>query len=799
MKFTLSWLKRHLDTDASIEDICDKLTDIGLELEGLEDRAKAFAAFKVAEIIEAEQHPDADRLRVLKVKTDDSKELVQVVCGAPNAKAGLKGIFAPDKTYIPGLDVTLKKAKIRGVESCGMMVSEREMCLSDEHEGIIELEGNPEIGTPMAEIFGLNDPIIDIALTPNRADCAGVRGIARDLAAAGIGTLIEQDESPVKGTFDSKIGVSIDDTEGCPLFLGREIRNIKNGDSPKWFQDILVAIGQKPISALVDITNFMTLDQCRPLHVFDADKLKGNIRVGTSKGGEKFDALNDKSYELPEGAITINDDNGLLGLGGVLGGTTTGCEEDASNVFVEAAYFAPTRIARTGRDLGVESDARYRFERGIDPEFTAAGMEMATRLILELCGTDKTEISNVVQAGEVPQWSRVIDFDPNYTKQLIGIEVEEKRQVEILESLGFTVKGSKVTPPSWRGDVFGRADLTEEIARIVGFDAIPEHSVRASGAVAEPAETPMLANTRKARSALTARGMFECVTWSFISNDNAKRFGSKNIEDLTIVNAISSEIDVMRPSILPNLIEAARNNSARGYADVALCEIGPVFASTKPEGQSIVAAGVRAGNNAKRHWADENAARAVDLYDAKADAMAALEAIGAPAASAQITRDAPDYYHPGRSGAIRLGKNVLAYFGELHPAILDAMDIKTPTVGFEIFLGNAPQARAKGTEKKYLKLDPLQPIHKDFAFLVDKDVAAKDIVSSAKSADKALITEGAVFDIYVGKGVEEGKKSIALSLTIQPKDETLTDKDIETLMEEVIAVVCGKTGGSLRS
>ncbi len=800
MKFTLGWLKRHLDTDASLETICEVLTDIGLELEELEDRAKEFAPFKVAEVLAAAPHPDADKLQILTVKTADHDGL-QVVCGAPNARAGMKGIFAPEGTYIPALDVTLKKTKIRGVESNGMMVSEREMGLSNEHEGIIEVLSSYEIGTPMAEVFGLDDPIIDIALTPNRADCAGVRGIARDLAAAGIGTLIEQDESPVACTFDSAIGVSIDDTEGCSLFLGREIRNIKNGASPKWFQDLLKAVGQKPISALVDITNFMTLDQCRPLHVYDADKLKGNIRVGAAKGGEKLDALNDKSYELVEGAVSINDDSGVIGLGGIVGGVSTGCEEDASHVFVEAAYFKPERIARAGRDHGVESDARYRFERGVDPEFTFAGMELATRLILEFCGTDQTEISHVVQAGAMPEWKRVIDFDPAYTKQLIGIDVEADKQVTILESLGFVVEGAKVTPPSWRGDVFGRADLTEEVARIVGFDAIPEISVRAESSVAAPAETPMLSRSRQARIALGARGMSECVTWSFLSQDNAKRFGLNDNaarEALTVVNAISSEIDVMRPSILPNLIDAAQNNAARGYGDVALCEVGPVFAGTKPEDQDIVAAGIRSGHHADRHWADDNAARGVDVYDAKADAFAALEAIGAPAANAQITRDAPDYYHPGRSGTVRLGKNVLAYFGELHPAILEEMDVKAPTVGFEIFLGNVPEARSKGTEKPYLKLAALQPIEKDFAFLVDDVVEASALINAAKAADKVLISDAYVFDIYQGQGVPEGKKSVALSVAIQPQETTLTDHDIDALMQKVIDLVTSKTGGSLR-
>ncbi len=803
MKFTLSWLKRHLDTKASLEEICDKLTAIGLELEELEDRAKMYAPFKVALIEKAEKHPDADKLQVCTVRTAEG--ISQVVCGAPNARAGMKGIFAPEGTYIPGLDITLKKAKIRGVESSGMMVSEKEMCLSDEHNGIIELDESHEIGTAMAGIFGLDDPIIDIALTPNRADCAGVRGIARDLAAAGLGTLIEQDETPVKGTFISPTKITIEDIDGCPLFLGRTIKGVKNGPSPEWFQNLLKAVGLRPISALVDITNFMSMDQCRPLHVYDADKLRGDILVRKTKAGENLEALDDNSYTLLDNGVSICDESGVIGLGGIVGGVSTGSTDETVNVFVEAAYFTPSRIARTGRDLGIESDARYRFERGIDPEATFFGMEMATRLILELCGTDDTEISEVTQAGDIPNWQRSYDYDPAFVKKLIGVDVAPAQQKTILEALGFSVEGSDtwiVSPPPWRGDILGKADLSEEIIRIVGFDQIPSLSVRSENTVSAPAETPLLAKTRQARNALTARGMNECVTWSFLARNQAQDFGlNDNVQRkaLTLKNPISSEIDVMRPSILPNLIQAAQRNADQGYPDVALCEIGPVFNGVRLEDQKIVAAGIRAGKNAARHWSDKNAARPIDAYDVKADALAALEACGAPAHNAQISTDAPEYYHPGRSGALRLGKNVLAYFGELHPEILEAMDIKTPLAGFEIFLQNIPAPRGKGgTEKKLLKLEPLQPLSRDFAFMVDENIAANDLVKAAIAADKALIKSGSVFDIYTGKGVEDGKKSVALNIVIQPKDQTLTDKDLDTLMTKVTENVAKKTGGELR-
>ena len=799
MKFTLSWLKKHLDTNASLEDISNTLTAIGLEVEDIIDQAKDFEAFSVGFVENAEKHPDADKLKVCQVKTAHHGTL-QVVCGAPNARTGMKGIFAPDGSYIPGLDVTLKKTTIRGVESNGMLVSEKEMCLSDEHTGIIEVGEKYAIGTPMAEIFGLDDPVIEIALTPNRADCAGIRGIARDLAAAGLGTLKPLDVKPSKGQFASDIGIAIEDTDGCPMFLGRSVKGVKNGPSPEWMQKQLKAVGLRPISALVDITNYITMEHGRPLHAYDADKLKGDIRVETAKGGEKLEALNDKSYELIDQAVTINDESGLLGLGGIVGGTSTGCDENTENVFLECAYFKPERIARTGRALGVESDARYRFERGVDPEFVHDGMEIFSAMVLDICGGEASEI---VVAGEKPEWTRSVEYDPQYCQDLIGIEVDDKKQIEILSSLGFEVSGKApkytVQPPSWRGDIDGPADITEEIARIEGFDAIPSLSV-AGPVVSQPAETLLGSAMRKARAALASRGLYECVTWSFLGQDQAQAFGANDnqIKALTLRNPISSEMDVMRPSILPNLITAAERNAARGYPNAALCEIGPVFMGTKPDDQSMIACGIRSGSNADRHWSDQNAARDVDVYDAKADAIAALEAAGAPVANAQITRDAPEYYHPGRSGVLRLGKNILATFGEIHPALLQEMDVKFPVVGFEAMLENIPEAKKKGTERPMLGLEALQPLSRDFAFIVKEDVMASELLRVVKAADKSLITDAEIFDIYQGKGVEPGHKSIALSIHIQPKEQTLTDKDIELLMKKVIEIVSDKCGGVLR-
>ena len=793
MKFTLSWLKKHLDTTASLEEIGETLTAIGLEVEDITDPTATFAPFKTAYVEKAEQHPDADRLRVCHVKTEDG--MVQVVCGAPNARTGMTGIFAPEGSYIPGTDITLKKGVIRGVESCGMLVSEREMGLSDDHEGIIELEGDIKIGTSFASLFGLDDPVIEIALTPNRADCAGIRGIARDLAAAGLGTLVEQDESPVAGNGPSPVGVAIENTEGCPLFLGRVIKGVKNGPSPDWLQHQLKAVGLRPISALVDITNYMTMDQARPLHVYDVSKLQGDIKVGTSKGGEELNALNDKSYTLIAGATTIEDDSGVIGLGGIVGGTSTGSEEDTTDVFLESAYFSPERTARTGRDLSIESDARYRFERGIDPVFTRAGLEMATKLILEICGG---EASDIVEAGTVPDWERTIDFDPAYTKQLVGMDVAENRQRDILSSLGFTLDGNQVSIPPWRGDVFGRADLVEEVARIEGFDKLPEVSVVSEGAVPEAAETLLLSRVRKCRAALTSRGLDECVTWSFMNKERAGQFGSNDNAALTLSNSISAEMDQMRPSILPNLIEAAKTNHDKGFPGAALCEIGPVFESPKPDGQAYHAAGIRCGTLSSKHWADEKADRAVDAYDAKADALAALAACDAPTQNLQVSRDAPDYYHPGRSGALRLGPNVMAYFGEIHPAILDEMDITFPVIGFEVMIETIPEPRSKGTGKKLLQLSPLQPVSRDFAFIVDEGAEAESLLRAVRGADKNLIADASVFDVYQGQGVEDGKKSVAINVTIQPAEKTLTDEEIEALAAKIIDNAAKKSGAVLR-
>lgn len=804
MKFTLNWLKQHLETTASLHEVELALTALGLEVDAVHDRAKVYAPFAVAHVVSAEKHPDADRLRVCIVDTGTEK--LQVVCGAPNARAGMKAIFAPAGSYIPGSDITLKKGVIRGQESNGMLVSEREMALSDEGEGIIDVAADIPVGTPMAQLYRLDDPVIEIGLTPNRADCAGIRGIARDLAAAGLGTLKPLDESAVKGAFKNPIDVQLkfekDAANACPLFLGRMIRGVKNGPSPQWLQDRLKAVGQKPISALVDITNYMTLDLCRPLHVFDADKIKGNLHVRLAKAGETLAALNEKDYTLDETMAVVCDDSGVLGLGGVMGGVTTGVTNDTASVYVEAAYFDPLRTARTGRALQITSDARYRFERGVDPQFTIPAIEIATRLIIEICGG---EASDVITAGAVPEWKRSIEFNPGFVKQLAGFDVDPSQQKKILNALGFTIteKGTQwtVQPPSWRGDIEGAPDLVEEIVRVVGYDKIPTLSIQKSNAVTRSAETPSFTRARKARTNLAARGFDESVTWSFMDAKLAEHFGAtdgKSVAALTIANPISSELNFMRPSILPNLIAAAGRNDDRGHKNSALCEIGPVFESQKVDGYRQSAAGIRSGQFLGRDWGSKEAARPVDAFDAKADALAVLAACGGPS-QVQITRDAPSWYHPGRSGVMRLGPTILARFGEIHPAVLEAMKVTGPVVGFEVFLDAIPLPKKKAeTARPLLKLSAFQPISRDFAFIVDSKTEADAVIRAARSVDKNLIQEACVFDVYQGKGVEDGKKSVAITVTLQPADKTLTDSEIESISTRIIDAVASKTGGLLR-
>jgi phenylalanyl-tRNA synthetase beta chain len=788
MKFTLSWLKKHLDTTASLEDITRTLTMVGLEVEGVTDPAAKLAPFTVCHVIEAKQHPNADRLRVCQLDTKFGK--VQVVCGAPNARTGMKGIFAPDGSFIPGSNITLKAGEIRGEKSNGMLVSEREMGLSDEHNGIIDVTGDYPIGTPLADVLGLNDPVIEIKLTPNRADCAGVRGVARDLVAAGLGTMLRPlSLEPVKGSFTCPITVTLEDTTACPLFIGRAFKGVKNGPSPKWLQDALKAIGLRPISALVDITNFFTFDRARPLHVFDLKKVKGNISVGLAKGGEMLAALNDKVYELQPGMIVIKDEAGVEGLGGVVGGSATGCDEHTTEVFLEAALFDPVRIAKTGRLLGVMTDARYRFERGVDPAAVQGYAEAATRMILEICGGEASEL---VVAGAAPAHARSYTLRPDRVKTLGGVDVPWSEQQRILIALGFSIKGQEVSPPSWRPDILGEADLVEEILRIKGFDAIPALSLPREQTMTQPAVTPLARKLTAARRAAAGRGLLEAVTLSFIDEKVAKLFAPVD-PSLILLNPIAADMNVMRSSPLPGLLTAASRNAARGFGDVAIFEIGPGFAA---EGESEILAAIRVGEAVPRQ--PQGGTRAVDVFDAKADALALLDVLGVPTAGLQVSTDAPAYYHPGRSGTLRLGPTALAQFGEIHPAIRKALDLKGVAVAVEIFPERLPASRSKGTAKPLLALPPFQPVQRDFAFVVGQDVTADKLVKAIKGAEKELVAGIAVFDEYKGKGLAEGKKSLALGVTLQPKDKTLTEAEIEAVSQKIIAAVAKAVGGELR-
>ena len=800
MKFTLAWLKEHLDTNADLNTIVDRLTVIGLEVELVKDRAKGLEPFIVGQVLNANQHPDADRLRVCSVDTGDRE--FQVVCGAPNAKAGMKGVFAPVGSYIPGTGITLKRTEIRGVESCGMLLSEREMGISDEHEGIVDLpEGSP-IGALAIQVMGLDDPIIEIAITPNRGDCLGIRGIARDLAAAGLGTIKPLEAIPIPGGFDSPIGVVLDfpdeKKDACPYFIGRYLRGVKNGPSPAWVQDKLVAVGLRPISALVDITNLMTIEFGRPLHVFDAAKVKGNVRPRMARADESLLALDGKMYAMDEEMCVIGDDVNAEALGGIMGGESSGCTEETTDVFIECAYFDPMRTAMTGRKLNLQSDARFRFERGVDPEFMEPAMEIATQHVLDLCGG---EASNLVVAGAVPDWKRKITLRLDRVRSLGGVELSADEISSILGALGFvhatTENNFDITPPSWRPDIVGEACLVEEVIRMYGYDKIPAVPMALEGAMPNAART--LDQTRRfdGRRILASRGMTEAVTYSFLAEKDAMLFGSIP-NSIKLTNPISSDLSVMRSSILPNLINAAVRNAARGILDTAIFEVGPQFAGDQPADQTTAASGIRTGNNMVRHWLGNS--RVVDAFDAKADVTAVLNELGIATDRLQVSPQAPSYFHPGRSGSFQQGpKNTLAHFGEVHPRVLKAMGIPGPVAAFEIFLENVTKPkRKKDTARPHLALSAFQRVSRDFAFVINEDVTAEMITSAANKVDKELITETDVFDVFAGGNLEEGKKSMALSITLQPMDRTLTDAEIEEVAKKVVASVTKATGAALR-
>ncbi len=811
MKFTLSWLKDHLDTADSLDTVTETLTRVGLEVEAVEDKAKALQAFTIAYVIEAKQHPNADRLRVCMVDTG-AGEPVQVVCGAPNARTGMKSVFSAPGTYIPGKDITLGKGVIRGVESNGMLCSAAELQLSEDHDGILDLPDDAPIGQSYAAYAGFDDAMIEIAVTPNRADALGVAGVARDLAAAGLGGLKTPLAQPVRGTYPCPVKVTLDFAEAdkhlCPVFALRLVRGVKNGPSPEWLQARLRAIGLRPINALVDITNFMTFDRNRPLHVFDANKVRGDLTVRRAKDGETILALDGKSYTLTGEQVVIADAHGVESLAGIMGGEASGCDETTTDVLVESALWDPLNIARSGRALGINSDARYRFERGVDPDFTRPGLDLATAMILDLCGG---EASEMVFEGDLPESAHAIDFPWSEVKRLTGLDLPQIEMKVALTSLGFHVSGAgervKVAAPSWRGDVVGKADLVEEIVRIAGLDRVVSTPLpRIKGEVVKPVLTVLQKRTRAAKRLLASRGLVEAVTWSFISHDAATLFGG-GARQLVLANPIAADLSDMRPSLLPGLIRAGQLNADRGLGDVALFEVGQVFKDDTPEGQFIAAAGLRRGTarleGVGRHW--DGAAKPVDVFDAKADLMGLLTGLGVPVGGLQIvtggsSAGGPAWAHPGRSATLQFGpKGVLGAFGEVHPKVLKALDVKGPLFAFEIHLDALPLPKYKPTKvKPKLALSGFQTVTRDFAFIVEKKVAAGDMMKTAQNADRALISDVVVFDLYEGQGVEAGKKSVALAVTLQPVDKTLTEAEIEAVGTKIVAEMAKRYGAALR-
>jgi phenylalanyl-tRNA synthetase beta chain len=795
MKFTLSWLKEHLATDAKIDDIVERMTMTGLEVESVENAGEKLAPFTLARIISAAKHPNADKLQVCQVETALGN--LEIVCGAPNARAGLVTAFAPIGTFIPGSGITLEAKPVRGVVSNGMLCSGAELELDTDADGIFELDANLKVGTPLAEALGLNDPVIDIEVTPNRPDWLGVAGIARDLAAAGIGKVTTKPVLPVPGRYPSPQKVETDDTRACPMFASRFIRGVKNGPSPVWLQQKLRAIGQKPISALVDITNLITHDRSRPLHVYDAAKLKGTLRARMGRAGETCMALNGNVYDVTPDMCVIADDANVQGLGGVIGGELSKVSEDTTDILVECAYFDATITHKTGRALGLVTDAQYRFARGVDSAFVVPGLELATRMILDLCGGEPSEIA---VAGDIPAPPRAVIFDPDRVRQLAGIDVKPTRVRAVLKDLGFETsaegQGSKriiVEPPTWRRDVEGAADLVEEVARIEGYDKMPLlEPPRAPGFRPPPASVGE-SRSRLAKRAAASLGYNEAITWSFCSRAQAQAFGGGG-DEMLVANPIASDLDCMRPTALPQLLVAAQQNANRGFDDARLFEAGPAYSNTQDVGQQRTLTAIWRPRP-PRHW---RAAPQPDIFDMKRDVLMILEAIGAPVASLQTFTDAPAHWRPGRTGTLKLGPKVVAYFGEIHPRALKAIDVEAPALAFEIFLDALPAQRAKGRTKPPLEKLDLQPLTRDFAFIVDDGTPAADLVRAALGADKALITDVSLFDVYRGERMPAGKKSLAIEVTLQPREKTLTDADIEAATAKIVSAVMKATGGTLR-
>jgi phenylalanyl-tRNA synthetase beta chain len=808
MKFTLSWLKDHLDTEATLAEVAATLTRIGLEVERLDDPAAALKPFVIAAVLEAKPHPNADRLRVCLVDAGGPTP-VQVVCGAPNARTGMKSVFSPVGTFIPGKKITLGAGVIRGVESNGMLCSAAELELSEDHDGIIEVAADAPVGTPYAAWAHLDDPVIEINLTPNRPDAMGVAGIARDLAAAGLGKLKTPPVEPVAGAFPCPVAVHLDfapeDAALAPAFALRLVRGVRNGPSPAWMQRRLTAIGLRPINALVDITNYMTYDVARPLHVFDAAKVRGAVEVRRARDGESVVALDGRSYALDRDIVVIADENGVESIAGIMGGEASGCDAATTDVLIESALWDPANIARSGRKLGITTDARYRFERGIDPAFCLPGLEQATRLVQALCGGTA---SKVLVAGKVPEPDLRIRFPWSEVLRLTGLELPISEMAAILERLGFelaVVAGNSnevvVKVPSFRPDIAGKADLVEEIVRIAGLDRIVPQPLPRAPEVTGRTLTPLQKRARTARRTLAAAGLVEAASFSFVSHEAAQAFGGGG-EALSLLNPIAADLSDMRPSLLPGLVAAAQRNADRGFGDLALFEVGPVFLGTAETQQKLAAAAIRRGaakpSGTGRHW--QGGATRVDVFDAKADMLALLSALGVTASQAQLDATGPAWFHPGRCGTLRLGPKIaLGHFGELHPAVLEAMKAQGPIVAFELHLDDIPAPKSKATKAKgRLELSEFMPVQRDFAFLADVQIAAGDLVRAAQGADRMLITDVGVFDLFEGAGIPTGKKSIAIAVTLQPRERTLTETDIDAVAKKIIMEVGRKTGATLR-
>ena len=803
MKFSLSWLKQYLETEATIEEIAAKLNAVGLEVEGIEDPTEKLAGFRVAKVLTATRHPDADKLQVLSVDTGEGDPL-QVVCGAPNARAGMIGVLGLPGATVPANGLVLKKSAIRGIESNGMMCSTRELELGEDHDGIIELPEDAPVGTAFAEYHGA-DPVIDVAITPNRPDCMGVYGIARDLAAAGMGMLKPIEQLDLPSSFACPVEVRTDDPEGCPAFYGRVIKGVKNGPSPQWLQERLTAAGQRPISALVDATNYLMLAYGRPAHAYDLAKLNGAVVARRAKDGETVLALNEKEYTLDSGMTVIADDSGVHDIAGIMGGEHSGCGDETTDILLEIAYFDPERIAQTGRKLNLTSDARGRFERGIDPNFLDQGLAHLTRLIQTLCGG---EASEVVRAGAAPTTPKIVHFDPALTEKLGGVSIKPDEQRRILESLGFSVvvekagfeKGWAVTAPGWRPDVDGAPDLVEEVVRIHGLDKIESVALPRAEGIARPTATPGQKLERRVRRAAAARGLHEAVTWSFLPQAEADFFADGNGGLWALSNPISEDMKVMRPSLLPGLLSAAKRNLDRGASSLRLFELGRRYlrGNGGASDERMALGVVLAGEKTARGWATGKAV-GFDAYDAKAEALALLAEAGAPADKLQVMGEAGSQFHPGQSGTLRLGpKNVLARFGMLHPTAAKAFDIDGPVALAEIYLDAIPGKKGAASFARTQYAPPaLQAVTRDYAFLVPVDLPAADLVRVVQGADKANIVSARLFDDFRGQGVPEGQKSLALEVVLQPLEKSYKDADLKAITDKVTAAAA-KLGAVLR-